>query len=67
VTEEATEVLIAAQDAAAAEDSGGDRSGTRAALAGEAADLVFHALVVLAERAVEPSAVIDVLRGRHRG
>jgi phosphoribosyl-ATP pyrophosphohydrolase/phosphoribosyl-AMP cyclohydrolase len=67
VTEEATEVLIAAKDDAVAEDSGGDRSGTRAALAGEAADLVFHALVVLAERAVEPSAVIDVLRGRQRG
>jgi phosphoribosyl-ATP pyrophosphohydrolase/phosphoribosyl-AMP cyclohydrolase len=67
VTEEATEVLIAAKDDAAAEVSGRDRSGTRVALAGEAADLVFHALVLLAERAVEPSAVIDVLRGRHRG
>ena len=67
VTEEATEVLIAAKDDAAVETSGRDRSVTRVALAGEAADLVFHALVLLAERAVEPSAMIDVLRGRHRG
>jgi phosphoribosyl-ATP pyrophosphohydrolase/phosphoribosyl-AMP cyclohydrolase len=67
VTEEATEVLIAAKDDAAAQVSGRNRSETRAALAGEAADLVFHALVLLAERAVEPTAVIDVLRGRHRG
>jgi phosphoribosyl-ATP pyrophosphohydrolase/phosphoribosyl-AMP cyclohydrolase len=67
VTEEATEVLIAAKDDAAAEAAGADRSATRDALAGEAADLVFHALVLLAERNVPPSAVIDVLRGRHRG
>jgi phosphoribosyl-ATP pyrophosphohydrolase/phosphoribosyl-AMP cyclohydrolase len=67
VTEEATEVLIAAKDDAAAEISGRDRSETRVALAGEAADLVFHALVMLAERSIEPSAVIDVLRVRHRG
>ena len=67
VTEEATEVLIAAKDDAAAETAEADRSTTRAALAGETADLVFHALVLLAERQVAPSAVIDVLRGRHRG
>jgi phosphoribosyl-AMP cyclohydrolase / phosphoribosyl-ATP pyrophosphohydrolase len=67
VTEEATEVLIAAKDDAAAEVSRRDRSETQVALAGEAADLVFHALVLLAERDVPPSAVIDVLRGRHRG
>jgi phosphoribosyl-AMP cyclohydrolase / phosphoribosyl-ATP pyrophosphohydrolase len=67
VTEEATEVLIAAKDDASAEAAGTDRSATRDALAGEAADLVFHALVLLAERNVPPSAVIDVLRGRHRG
>jgi phosphoribosyl-ATP pyrophosphohydrolase/phosphoribosyl-AMP cyclohydrolase len=66
VTEEATEVLIAAKDDAAAEADGADRSATRDALAGEAADLLFHALVLLAERDVPPSAVIDVLRGRHR-
>jgi phosphoribosyl-AMP cyclohydrolase / phosphoribosyl-ATP pyrophosphohydrolase len=67
VTEEATEVLIAAKDDASAEAAGTDRSATRDALAGEAADLVFHALVLLAERDVPPSAVIEVLRGRHRG
>lgn len=67
VTEEATEVLIAAKDDAAAEGSGAERSATRDALAGEAADLLYHALVLLAERGVGPSTVIDVLRGRHRG
>jgi len=66
VTEEATEVLIAAKDDAAAEAAQTDRTATREALAGETADLVYHALVLLAERGVSPSAVIDVLRGRHR-
>jgi len=66
VTEEATEVLIAAKDDAAAEAATSDRTATRDAVAGEAADLVYHALVLLAERGVSPSAVIDVLRGRHR-
>jgi phosphoribosyl-AMP cyclohydrolase / phosphoribosyl-ATP pyrophosphohydrolase len=67
VTEEATEVLIAAKDDAAAEKSGTDRSATRDALAGETADLLYHALVLLAERDLAPSAVIDVLRARHAG
>ena len=67
VTEEATEVLIAAKDDAAAEVTGTDRAATRDALAGEAADLLYHALVLLAERGTDPSAVIDVLRSRHRG
>jgi phosphoribosyl-ATP pyrophosphohydrolase/phosphoribosyl-AMP cyclohydrolase len=67
VTEEATEVLIAAKDDAAAEASGSDRGGTHEALAGEAADLLYHALVLLAERDVAPSVVIDVLRARHGG
>ena len=66
VTEEATEVLIAAKDDAAAEAATSDRTATRDAVAGEAADLVYHALVLLAERGVSPSAVIDVLRGRHQ-
>lgn len=66
VTEEATEVLIAAKDDAVAEAGGVERAATRDALAGETADLVFHALVLLAERQVAVSAVIDVLRGRHR-
>jgi len=66
VTEEATEVLIAAKDDAAAEAAGADRGPTRAALAGEAADLVFHAFVLLAERGMTPAAVVEVLRARHR-
>ena len=66
VAEEATEVVLAAKDDAAAQGSGFDRSATRAALAGEAADLLYHLLVVLAERDIEPREVIDVLRERHR-
>jgi phosphoribosyl-ATP pyrophosphohydrolase/phosphoribosyl-AMP cyclohydrolase len=65
VAEEATEVLIAAKDDAEAERHGVDRAATREALAGEAADLVYHALVLLAERGLDPSAAIDVLRARH--
>jgi phosphoribosyl-ATP pyrophosphohydrolase/phosphoribosyl-AMP cyclohydrolase len=65
VTEEATEVLIAAKDDAAAEAGGHDRESTKAALAGETADLIYHALVALAERGVDPSQVIAVLRSRH--
>ena len=66
VTEEATEVLIAAKDDAAAQSSGLARDATRAALAEETADLVYHALVVLAERGLSPVEVIDVLRERRR-
>ncbi|MFL5675338.1 MAG: bifunctional phosphoribosyl-AMP cyclohydrolase/phosphoribosyl-ATP diphosphatase HisIE [Chloroflexota bacterium] len=66
VTEEATEVLLAAKDDAFAQTAGADRTATRAALAGEAADLLYHALVLLAERDVKPAAVIDALRDRHR-
>ena len=65
VTEEATEVLLAAKDDAVAERTGADRSATRTALAGEAADLLYHALVLLAERAVAPAEVIAALRTRH--
>lgn len=61
VSEEATEVLIAAKDDAAASSPA-----TRAALAGEAADLLYHTLVLLAERGVSPSSVIKTLRNRHR-
>ncbi len=60
VTEEATEVLLAAKDDAVASSAA-----TREALAGEAADLLYHALVLLAERGLPPAAVIDTLRGRH--
>lgn len=66
VTEEATEVLLAAKDDATAETAGTDRTATRAALAGEAADLLFHVLVLLAERGLDPSAPLDVLRARRR-
>jgi phosphoribosyl-ATP pyrophosphohydrolase/phosphoribosyl-AMP cyclohydrolase len=64
VTEEATEVLIAAKDDAAAETRGADRTASQAALAGETADLIYHALVLLAERNLEPSAVVETLRAR---
>ncbi len=66
VTEEATEVLLAAKDDATAEAAGADRDATRAAVAGEAADLVYHALVLLAERGLPPAEVLAVLRTRHR-
>ena len=65
VTEEATEVLLAARDDATAEVAGADRSATHAALAGETADLVYHALVLLAERGLPPAAVIETMRSRH--
>ena len=62
VTEEATEVLLAAKD-----DATNSTEATRTALAGEAADLLYHALVLLAERDMAPAAVIDALRRRHAG
>ena len=60
VTEEATEVLMAAKD-----DAAGSTPGHRAALAAESADLVYHLLVLLAERDVPPSDVVAELRRRH--
>jgi phosphoribosyl-ATP pyrophosphohydrolase/phosphoribosyl-AMP cyclohydrolase len=65
VAEEATEVLIAAKNDEAAERAAAGRDETRALLAGEAGDLLYHALVLLAERGLRPSAVITVLRERH--
>ena len=61
VTEEATEVLIAAKD-----DATASTDESRAALAGETADLLYHALVLLAERDLPPSEVLAVLRDRAR-
>ena len=63
VTEEATEVLLAAKndEIAAAEDA----TQTRSELAGESADLLYHLLVLLALRRLPATAVIDVLRTRH--
>ena len=66
MTEEATEVLLAAKDDAAAETAGTDRTAGQAALAGESADLLYHLLVLLAERDTSPAPVIDALRERHR-
>lgn len=60
VTEEATELLLAAKD-----DATASTPARRAALASEAADLLYHALVLLAERAVPPSEVMATLRSRH--
>jgi phosphoribosyl-ATP pyrophosphohydrolase/phosphoribosyl-AMP cyclohydrolase len=60
VTEEATEVLLAAKD-----DATAPTAATRSALIGEAADLLYHSLVLLAERGVTPSAVVEELRERH--
>ncbi len=60
VTEEATELLLAAKD-----DATASSDATRAALTGEAADLLYHALVLLAERGVPPSGVLATLRSRH--
>ena len=62
VTEEATEVLLAAKDDAVAPSTT-----TRAALAGETADLLYHALVLLAERDLAPADVLATLRERHAG
>jgi phosphoribosyl-ATP pyrophosphohydrolase/phosphoribosyl-AMP cyclohydrolase len=64
VTEEATEVLMAAKDDATA--SPDSRSATRDALTGEVADLLYHTLVLLRERNLPPAAVIARLRERHK-
>jgi phosphoribosyl-ATP pyrophosphohydrolase/phosphoribosyl-AMP cyclohydrolase len=67
VTEEATEVLMAAKDDAVAQREGAPRDELRSALAGEVADLLYHALVLLAERGLPPATVIARLRKRHAG
>jgi phosphoribosyl-ATP pyrophosphohydrolase/phosphoribosyl-AMP cyclohydrolase len=56
VTEEATEVLLAAKDHAA--------GGPADRVAEEAADVLYHLLVLLAERGIPPSAMLDILRRR---
>jgi phosphoribosyl-ATP pyrophosphohydrolase/phosphoribosyl-AMP cyclohydrolase len=65
VAEEATEVVLAAKDDAAVERAAGSRD--RDALAGEVGDLLYHALVLCAERGLAPGRVIEVLRTRHAG
>ena len=57
VVEEATEVLLAAKDHAAG-------SGSSERIAEETADLVYHLLVLLAERGMQPSALLDELDSR---
>lgn len=57
VVEEATEVLLAAKDHAAG--TADDRR-----VAEEAADLIYHLLVLLAERGIGVEAVADVLTDR---
>lgn len=59
LVEESTELLLAAKDhAAGAADDG--------RVAEEAADLLYHLLVVLAERDVDPAEVLSVLAARRR-
>jgi phosphoribosyl-ATP pyrophosphohydrolase len=53
--EEATEVLLAA------------KGESDARLAEESADLLYHLMVVLAQRRVPVEAVLDVLRSRRKG
>jgi phosphoribosyl-ATP pyrophosphohydrolase/phosphoribosyl-AMP cyclohydrolase len=64
VSEEATEVLMAAKDDATASPE--SRAATRDALTGEVADLLYHTLVLLRERDLPPAAVIGRLRERHK-
>jgi len=81
VVEEAAEVLIAAKDDAQAQRlegspswavpgsvsrAGAERVVTLDRLTDEVADLLFHVLVLLRERGLEPASVVDRLRERHR-
>ncbi len=58
VLEEAGEVLLAAKDHAA--------GGPADRVVEEAADLLYHVLVLLAERDIDPAAVLDELARRRR-
>ncbi len=64
VAEEATEVVMAAKDDDFAQRTGAQRP--TGALAGELADLLYHSLVLCAERGLPPSAVIETLKARHK-
>ncbi|MFP3915666.1 MAG: bifunctional phosphoribosyl-AMP cyclohydrolase/phosphoribosyl-ATP diphosphatase HisIE [Actinomycetota bacterium] len=57
LVEESTEVLLAAKDHASG--TAGDRR-----VAEEAADLLYHLLVILAERDISPTQVLSVLADR---
>ena len=50
---------------AAKDDAGASTPARRSALAGESADLLYHLLVLLAERNLAPSDVVTELRRRH--
>jgi phosphoribosyl-ATP pyrophosphohydrolase/phosphoribosyl-AMP cyclohydrolase len=64
VAEEATEVVMAAKDDDYAQRADAERPTEE--LAGELADLLYHSLVLCAERGLPPSAVIDTLKTRHK-
>lgn len=64
VAEEATEVVMAAKDDDFAQRTGVERP--TGELAGELADLLYHSLVLCAERGLPPSAVIETLKVRHK-
>ena len=64
VAEEAVEVLMAAKDDAVAQATG-DPARDQGPLAGEMGDLLYHLLVLCAERGLPPSEVLGVLRARH--
>mgnify|MGYP001829116733 FL=1 len=54
---------------AAKDDDFAQRAGTTRpteALAGELADLLYHSLVLCAERGLPPATVIDTLKERHK-
>jgi phosphoribosyl-AMP cyclohydrolase / phosphoribosyl-ATP pyrophosphohydrolase len=67
VVEEAMEVLMAAKDDAHETGGPNARTGadTRGRLVEETADLLYHVLVLAAERGIPPADVMDELRRRH--
>ncbi len=66
VAEEAVEVVMAAKDDAVVETAGRSTANRdQSAMAGEFADLLYHALVLMAERGLQPAQVMAVLRERH--
>ncbi|MEM1177930.1 MAG: bifunctional phosphoribosyl-AMP cyclohydrolase/phosphoribosyl-ATP diphosphatase HisIE [Acidobacteriota bacterium] len=68
VVEEAGETVISAMELAVADANGDDEARARAAdeLVGEAADLMYHTLVLLLDCGLEPREVAGRLLERHR-
>jgi phosphoribosyl-ATP pyrophosphohydrolase len=64
VGEEATEVIIAAKDAATGKGAETYSGGRDDALVGEVADLWFHSLVLLVHLDQDPAWVLDTLAAR---